>query len=144
MSIEIPNTLNAAGVFANPNSFPLYDSPIMNAQGVEPYDPAQSPSNIVGGLTRGSAGLYIVRQVEAIDFLEGVAVAQAAYSSTTVAQATILPGAPTNPTVGIADKKAVGVHLVNTAADGASVDGPFQLLVWRFSTGPQFSDLPTS
>lgn len=138
MSVELPNSLNAAGVFDNINS-PLFEqSPILSSAGIEPFDAAQSPSNIVGGITRISAGVYIVRQVDAIDPLEGVAVAMAAAPN--LITANILPGAPTIPTEGEADAKAVGIN-ASVGATGVAADTAFTLMVWRFATGPKWKDL---
>lgn len=134
-AIEIPNSFVAAGVFANPNSFAPFPTPILSSAGIEPYDPDNAADDIKGGVTRLTTGVYIVRMVEAIDFLEGVAIGLPGANNT--ASAIILP---TNATPGEDDSKAIAVNSFNRT-DGTGLDGPFNLLVFRFASGPRYADI---
>ena len=73
MSIEIPNSLEAAGWFdgftppANPN-------PIFSSNGIQTFDPATTPADPVGGFTRLGTAAYLVQLVRSIDILESICV----------------------------------------------------------------------
>lgn len=76
MAIEIPNVFEAGGIFLGEDPVPPpFTIPIVNAAGVQPFDPATSPLVPLGGFTRANPGVYLVRLIRSIDFLEGIAIA---------------------------------------------------------------------
>ena len=71
MAIEMPNAFEAAGTFDgfDPST---NANPIFSSNGVQPFDPATSSSNITGGFTRITTADYVIQLVRPIDVLESI------------------------------------------------------------------------
>ncbi len=72
MSIEMPNFFEAAGIFDGDDPPTNPSNPIFASNGVLPFDPATTPSDLKGGFTRLDTAQYIVQLVRQIDSLEAV------------------------------------------------------------------------
>lgn len=117
MAIEIPNFFEAGGLFSgfDPPLAP-FTTPIANARGIQPFDPAAGPGNIVGGFTREAAGAYVIGLVRSIDFLEALAIV------------TPFPGSPLLGAV-------VSEGQVGVVSNPVENDANFYLHVMRISYG---------
>lgn len=127
MAIEIPNVVEMLGNFIGQDPIPPpFNSPIINARGVLPLDPATTAADPSGGFTRLAVGSYLVGMVNSIDFLEGIALA------------TCQPGKPAEvcAIIGAGGDGTVGV------ITGDGVDFNFQLGVWRISYGEDIGAVP--
>ena len=133
MALEIPNAIHAAGFFAPNPTPPVTPSPICSSVGFQAINPATDPAAPLGGFTRVSLGVYVMRTVDPIATLEGV-VAVTIYnpgSARAVRSAGILPSLiPFN-----ADSNCVGADFVDFAAAPQDCDA-YQIIVFRVTTLP--------
>ena len=77
MAIEIPNAIEAGGIFDG-KAVPTLPNPILSSNGILPFDPSTTALAPKGGFTRLAVGgpgtllFYLVKLVQPIDGLEGV------------------------------------------------------------------------
>lgn len=127
MAIEIPNAFEAAGTFDGQDP-PTNTNPIFASGGIQPWDPATTPANPVGGFTRIATTDYEVRLVRPIDFREGIAIVQCMVGKPELTGLCATLGWP-EP-----DDSDDGVVFI---LGNGIVDGLFALGVWRFRTGTE-------
>lgn len=71
MAIEIPNFFEAAGIFDG-FAVPITPNPILAQNGIQPFNPATTNADPVGGFTRLAVNNYLIRLTRAIDILESI------------------------------------------------------------------------
>jgi hypothetical protein len=71
MSIEMPNFFEAAGWFDGFDP-PFNPNPIYSSNGVQPFNPATTEADPVGGFTRLNTAAYLIKLVRSIDVLEAI------------------------------------------------------------------------
>ena len=160
MAIEIPNIMVAGGLFdPNANNQPPFVptvTPITSASGIDQFDPSGTPALPKGGFTQLAPGAYCVKITDTIDAAEGMVFveshngesnvpAQPRPNATVYNDAMIVPVVTKFPALaqqfpaGTDDYRSI---LVATTLFGEGAEQfAFQLAVFRFATGPRFSDL---
>ena len=133
MSIEIPNAIQAAGMFdgASPPATSL--GAIMNSMGFQPLDPATTPLAPLGGFTRVSQGQYIMRLVEPIDILEAVVLCTPLPGGRTINASMVPSFAPFN-----VENNSCAVGCLD-AGTQQPADMQYAVAVLRYATGPHLT-----
>jgi len=135
MAIEIPNAIDAGGLFDG-KLVPTFNPPILSSNGIQPYDSSTTALLPKGGFTRvggvapNTLDYYHIKLVQPIDGLEGVPM---------VTKATDLAAGANNaiPAAIISPDGAVNVNDSHDIEGGT--DFSFSLMVFRIATGPNFS-----
>lgn len=84
MTIQTVSTIASSGIFDGIDPPATPNGPIINARGIQPYDPTTTPGAPRGGFTRLGVSNYLIKQLLGMDFFEGTV------------QITCMPGKP-NP-----------------------------------------------